>query len=188
MADSRGPTNPQNASNDNVHILLAICKWSLLGMYLFLEMFTIIDAVTGRWAPWAVAMQNEALKFWFYGLAASVLLDVYELFIVIPTLVRAKFVGKSGPPNEKPETVVLQNGKDGDRIQIKFSATSLSNADSARAKKRQQLYKQLVIDGCDLLIPGTAVGWLPLDPITTGVAGTISAIMGGSQAWERVNP
>lgn len=44
--DARAPkeasTRPPPA-RDNVHFLLLVSKWSLLGMYMFLEMFTIVS-------------------------------------------------------------------------------------------------------------------------------------------------
>jgi len=51
---------------------------------------------------------------------------------------------------------------------------------------RRQLYTPLIIDCCDLLIPGSAVGWIPVSSVTVGVASSISSIIVGQQIWVRV--
>jgi len=183
--ENKVPKRPSPAQN-SIHFLLIVSKWSLLGMYLFVEMFTIVDAVSGTWRPWAVTAQTEALKIWVYALASSVLLDLYEIMIIYsaqstaaPTTTlsaskREQQLGSSEP--EKP----AENDKD--RIN-----TPSPSALGTSQTKCQQLYRQLVIDSCDLLIPSVAVGWLVFDPVTVGVAGSISALVGGSDAWARVN-
>jgi hypothetical protein len=51
---------------------------------------------------------------------------------------------------------------------------------------KKQLYTSLIIDSCDLLIPGSAVGWLPVSSVTVGIASSISSIIVGQQIWARV--
>ena len=167
------------APQDSLHFLLVFAKWSLLGVYLFLEMFTIVDAVTGTWRPWAVTAQLESLKLWFYALSVSVVLDLYEIFVVYPELATSPAT-KPGAAAEKPASERARENKNEE-------ANPDTQAVSTRAAKRRALYRQLVIDGCDALIPGATVGWLGLDPVTVGAVGTISAIVGGSDAWVRVN-
>ena len=48
------------------------------------------------------------------------------------------------------------------------------------------LYVQLVIDCCDLLIPGSAVGWLPVGLLVVGTATSISSILAGQRIWMKV--
>jgi hypothetical protein len=166
----------------------------LLGAYLFVEMFTIVDAVAGTWRPWAVVTQTEALKLWFYALAVSVVLDLYEIFVVYSPGSTA-----SSPPQAATATAAATSKGPPPVNEEKKQASRNTNAPSTagagagadafdfNAAKRRSTYRQLIIDGCDLLIPGAAVGWLALDPITVGVAGTISALVGGSDAWARAN-
>jgi hypothetical protein len=47
-------------------------------------------------------------------------------------------------------------------------------------------YKQLVIDGCDLFIPGAVVGWMPFSPLTVGVAMAISTLLQLGDMWPRI--
>ena len=51
---------------------------------------------------------------------------------------------------------------------------------------RRELYTSLLIDSCDILIPGSAVGWLPASSVTVGVASSISSVIVGRQIWRRV--
>ncbi|KEQ78863.1 hypothetical protein M438DRAFT_369928 [Aureobasidium pullulans EXF-150] len=48
------------------------------------------------------------------------------------------------------------------------------------------LASDLVLDCCDILIPGSAVGWIPVDSVTVGIASSISSIIAGQQIWARV--
>ncbi|KIW67029.1 hypothetical protein PV04_06307 [Phialophora macrospora] len=168
----------KTAAQNGLHLLLLVSKWSLLGAYLFVEMFTIVDAVAGTWRPWAVATQTEALKLWFYALAVSVVLDLYEILLVYSPDSTAS---SPAPATSKGGAPVNEEKKQASR-----RADAGADSSAFDAAKRRSTYRQLIIDGCDLLIPGAAVGWLALDPITVGVAGTISALVGGSDAWARV--
>ncbi|KAI4824828.1 hypothetical protein E4T44_10043 [Aureobasidium sp. EXF-8845] len=51
---------------------------------------------------------------------------------------------------------------------------------------KRQLYTSLIIDACDLLIPGSAVDWIPVSSVTVGIASSISSIIVGQQIWARV--
>jgi hypothetical protein len=51
---------------------------------------------------------------------------------------------------------------------------------------KKTLYTSLVIDCCDILIPGSAVGWIPVSSVTVGIASSISSIIVGQQIWQRV--
>jgi hypothetical protein len=51
---------------------------------------------------------------------------------------------------------------------------------------KKQLYTTLAIDCCDILIPGSAVGWIPVSSVTVGIASSISSVIVGQQIWTRV--
>ncbi|KAH0844801.1 PEX11 domain protein [Fonsecaea pedrosoi] len=185
------PTKPSQPTiaQSSVHSLLIVSKWSLLGMYLFIEMFTIVDAVLGTWRPWAVTAQIEALKFWFYALSASVALSLYELLFVYPDPASSKN-NNNQSANEKKEkttsTVVEKTSRKGGAVD-ESSEPEQTKPRNPPTAKRNAIFRQLVIDTCDLLIPAAAVGWFPLDPVTVGAAGSVSALLGGSDVWYRVN-
>lgn len=76
-------------------------------------------------------------------------------------------------------------------LQIWFFAISVSllltfyDLLSSHTSKKQ-LYTALLIDSCDILIPGSAVGWIPVSSVTVGVASSISSVIVGQQIWGRV--
>ncbi|KAI1617050.1 peroxisomal biogenesis factor 11 [Exophiala viscosa] len=179
---------------DNIKVVLTVAKFSLLGMYLFLEMFTLTDAMQITKTSWAPTIQIEALKFWFYSLAVSVVLSVYELFVLqFSSTSPAHANGTNSSPVENEKTkasqatiTVKSGGKESTTVVVQPKSTSIAH--DLRANRRQALFKQIVADSCDLLIPGAVVGWVPLGPVPVGVAGSISAVLGGSDVWARVNP
>ncbi|CAD0087604.1 unnamed protein product, partial [Aureobasidium vineae] len=48
------------------------------------------------------------------------------------------------------------------------------------------LYTTLICDVCDITIPGSAVGWIPVSSVTVAIASSISSILVGKDIWERV--
>jgi len=48
------------------------------------------------------------------------------------------------------------------------------------------LASSFVLDCCDILIPGSAVGWIAVDAVTVGIASCISSVIAGQQIWVRV--
>ncbi|KIX04866.1 uncharacterized protein Z518_05737 [Rhinocladiella mackenziei CBS 650.93] len=187
-------TSPPKAAGDNIRAALTVTKWSLLGIYLFMEMFTITNAmfITSYW--WGPTLQLESLKFWFYSIAVSILLSLYKIYLL----------GSSPSPTSSfSDAAVIQNANETPpktRRQKKSQKTtrekqqepsSHSHAHTSsldvQAAERYALYKQLAIDSCDLVIPGSILGWTPLDPVVVGIAGSISAVLGASNVWARVD-
>lgn len=119
---------------------------------------------------WGPRVQREANKCWFYSLVASILLSLVQLL-----LLNFKTAERSDKTDEK-ETSRPQ-GK----------ASSAGNPVPQNAMSA--ICIQLVIDCCDLLLPGAAVGWTPdllASPLVVGVGSTISTTVSGSQIWKRV--
>lgn len=136
---------------------------------------------------WAPTLQLEALKFWFYSLAVSVVLGVYELLVLSFASVLPNATDKPHE-NEKAAQAKITVKSGGKESTVVVQPKTTSVAQDLRATRRQALVKQIVADSCDLLIPGAVVGWVPLGPVPVGVAGSISAVLGGSDVWARVNP
>jgi len=141
-------------------------KFTFLGLYFLLEMFTITDVMgltNLEWGPWLVRQGN---LFWFYGLACSLLLGIWEIWF--------------GEEVEEAKTGAGE--KDG---------VKKGSAEKEVVEKRAERdlpYKQIMIDGCDLLIPGAAVGWLPYSPLTISVAMSISTVLSMSDMWAKYRP
>jgi hypothetical protein len=95
-------------------------------------------------------MQREALKFWVYGLAGSIVLSVYELLFV-------SFSDGREDRDEKEE----KNKNSVGTSEIERRRRTTGN-EKGLSVKRNQAMAQLVMDFCDILIPVSAVGWVDL--------------------------
>jgi len=149
-------------------------------MYFFLEMTTIVRIylhkimlrieadhgvqtnVMGITAyDWADTAQLESLKFWFYAIAVSIMLTLYDLFFVP----RSRHATSQKPPK----------------------STSTSKRKQSTVKGPQTgLYLDLVTDVFDLVIPGSAVGWIALDKVPVSLAMASSSLIAGKRIWDRV--
>jgi hypothetical protein len=118
---------------------------------------------------WGPRLELEANKFWFYSIAFSILVSLY-------TLVQAFFTPKNtAPATEKTSP------------EIKTEASSSeANPTVQKEVSYVALSKQLVVDGCDLLIAGSSVDWIIADDVTVGTAYIISSALAGRDIWNRV--
>jgi hypothetical protein len=114
---------------------------------------------------WGPQLTQESNKFWFYGIVMSILLGLYQIFFappVTPTGEKATSSSKEKTPGDINPTLAKPNSKN------------------------TQLYRQLLIDSCDLFIPGAAVGWIPSEPLTVGVFMSISSILAMGSMWSKI--
>ena len=114
-------------------------------------------------------LQNEANKCWFYAISFSILLSLYQWFGLA-------FITPTTKDTQKSES-----SKDEDETKAEAAKFQVDK-DAAYA----QIHVQLAIDGCDLLIPGYSVGWIPVDQTAVGVAQFISSALAARQIWRRV--
>ncbi|KAK4494712.1 hypothetical protein PRZ48_014068 [Zasmidium cellare] len=148
---------------------LEVSKWGFLGMYFFLEMFTISNALGATSFEWGPKVQMEANRCWFFALVASILVSGYEVL-----LFWAQASG-NGVVDEQTNGYAKAKGSKAAATEGKTTSPGLG-----------KVYQQLVIDGCDIFIPGAAVGWIPVGPLVVGIASTISTTVAGAQIWQRV--
>ena len=45
--------------------------------------------------------------------------------------------------------------------------------------------KKIIVDGCDLLIPGSFLGWIGVGNVTVGMAMVLSTVLSGRDLWTR---
>lgn len=112
--------------------------------------------------PWNAPVLVEANKFWFYALGLSVFGAVYELvfhFLWASADGRRAQKGKEKKGDSKKKPVP--------------SATPL--------------VKRIVVDGCDLLIPGLFLGWTPFGSLGVGLAMLLSTGVTSRDIWVGVN-
>ncbi|KAF7196688.1 hypothetical protein HII31_02058 [Pseudocercospora fuligena] len=153
--------------------LLEVGKWSFLGMYFFLEMFTIGNALGVSSSEWAPKLQGEANKSWFYALVLSIVLGLWQIMF-------HRFSGIS----VGPDTAAAAAESTGDK-ERKESGEKLKQR-VPRPMIDSRVYTQLIIDCCDLFIPGSAIGWIPADLVFVGTVSTVSSLLAGQQIWNRV--
>jgi hypothetical protein len=121
---------------------------------------------------WGPNLLQESNKFWFYALTSSLLLSMYQIF-----LGSAMFT----QPTKSTTTEKVDASTDNK------SSTSEKSQSGAPQRDMSQVYKQFIVDGCDILIPGSVVGWIPADAVTVGVAMSLSSFLSARDIWFKVN-
>lgn len=126
-------------------LLPKVISWE----YILTTQFHAMDIYPST--TWINNIQTEAYKFWFYGLALSVLGAVWSLFTTTTTT-----SGQSKKRNEK-------------------SAATAT------------LVKRVIVDGCDLMIPGSLLGWMSIGSETVGMAMVLSTVVSMRDVWIQAN-
>jgi hypothetical protein len=121
-------------------------------------------------AIWGGLLFREAQKFWFYAIATSILLSVVELW-------SATWIPASA--DRSPESKSKIEGSE----EQAGSSKGPNAADSARILQQNKLRSQLVMDCCDIFIPGSFLGWTPLAPLYVGIAMSISSALAMRVLW-----
>jgi len=107
---------------------------------------------------WADTAQLESLKFWFYAIVVSIILTLCDLFFMPRSKQATSQRGSSSTKRKQSTTRAAQTG----------------------------LYLDLATDMCDLVIPGSAVGWIALDKVPVGLAMASSSLIAGTRMWHRI--
>lgn len=133
--------------------------------------------------PWATQLQHEALKCWFYGISFSILLGYYQILTAYPQSKKATPTRKI---DEKNAEVAIE--KDASSAAVKFTKKGAELEKLAEDRRaRARTYTQLAIDHCDIFLPGSAVGWIPVGSVMVGTCQSISSLLAMGQVWERVS-
>lgn len=112
--------------------------------------------------PWNDHVMDQANTFWFYALSFSVAGAIWALLV--------------SPVEQSSKT----NGKRKNRKTVSEKATPVKpTAASARVK-------QIVVDGCDLLIPLELLGWMPTGDVVVGSTMVLSTLLTAQEIWTRV--
>jgi len=145
-----------------------------LSEYQIIDVLLQTDALkltATTWGPWVL---REAYKFWFYAQVASILLSLYDLLLGWTTV----------------ELTVEVKSLDGKVVKVKDSSKAAAAEQSVKIKGGMadtlSIFKKLFVDGCDILIPGSTVGWINVDPLTVGVTGCISTAVSMRNIWVRI--
>lgn len=144
----------------NYCMLLAIlcCEYQLKGK-------TNIDTLQlhamGVWAvPWEERVMREANTFWFYALCFSLTGTLYALL-------------SSGSSETRGRGGKKKNARKSEKV---AASKAVSSA----------LWMQLLIDGCDLLIPAELLNWMPTGDLVIGSTMILSTLLAAGGIWARV--
>ena len=118
---------------------------------------------------WGPALQNEANKMWFYAISFSILLSLYNLAILVI----------STPSNQGKQSTISKVDQN-----EKSSKAEVLKVDRSNAFIK--LVVHLAIDCCDLLIPGSSIGWILVPEAAVGAAQATSSALATPQIWRRV--
>ncbi|PYI05401.1 hypothetical protein BO78DRAFT_371055 [Aspergillus sclerotiicarbonarius CBS 121057] len=164
-------TTPRSMSTDSrqsgggswgemITTILEISKWSCFGCYFLLEDLTLLHATSIHPLPttWNKTLLTEANKFWFYAL----------LFSLLTSGMSFLSLSFSSSPSSS------SNAKKNKRNPTTRSITPFS------------LFKKVLVDTCDLLIPGTFLGWIPMQQMGVGVGMVTSTLVSGWEIWRTI--
>ncbi|KAL3472176.1 peroxisomal biogenesis factor 11 [Aspergillus californicus] len=146
------------SSTGTILSVMELAQYTFLGLYLFLENFTILHDMKVVQVDWYAPLMAEANKFWFYALTLSILRASWDLF----------FASAPAPTKGPKGTVVADNKK-----------TKTASA------PKWPLLKRIIIDGCDLTLPGSFLGWTPVSGLQIGGAMVVSTVFAAHGVWER---
>ena len=131
---------------------------------------------------WATTAQTESLEFWFYALVVSMLLSLYDLAFGM----KQPFATSSKAASQKRAAAIDTKQKPAGRNEKTTSNEGTSSLSAPFWTQYGNLLIDLAIDGCDLTIPGTAVGWLTIDKDMVGLAMATSTVLTGQRIWMKV--
>jgi hypothetical protein len=128
-----------------------------------------------KWAGWVFV---EAHKFWGYALFLSIIVALLELpsLYVTPT-VQIRPVKGNYEGTRKQEVEAKKE---------KLAHLRVKRQIRQQVLKRRKVWKNLVIDTCDIFIPGFITGWYVLSSRTVGALSVVSSVLAGLDIWERV--
>lgn len=113
---------------------------------------------------WYMPILLEANKFWFCAICISIAKTSKELML-----------GSAGPSTP--------NGSSGTDEKKKKNTKEI--APSKPAPSTLSLLNRIVIDILDLTLPGSFLGWVPLETLGIGMAMLVSTVLVWPTAWTK---
>ncbi|KAL6232173.1 hypothetical protein BDW75DRAFT_25244 [Aspergillus navahoensis] len=145
------------SSSGTIRSVVELAQYTFLGLYLLLEDLTILHDMNVARVDWYHPLMTEANKFWFYALVLSIIRCTWELFLPSAPATPSK---ASSSSNEKSKAAAQQS-----------------------SASKWPLVKQIIIDGCDLTLPGSFLGWTPVTPLQFGLGMVVSTVLAGHDVW-----
>lgn len=110
---------------------------------------------------WNMSVMIEANKLWFYALCISVTGAVWRLLFSSTV--------HSNTQVSRP---------DGDQKKEESEKTS-----SEPVSPTIPLLKRIIVDGCDLALPASFLGWVALGDLEVGMAMVVSTVVASWDIW-----
>ena len=135
---------------------------------------------------WSGFVFQEAMRCWFLSIACSIALLTIEIYTA---LVADEPPSSGGSEADKPEES-QSNEKAAEKPESSKISDDHEKEKARDASARRHVHRtlwRLVGAGCDLLIPGTFVGWLTVKPVVVASASIFSSTMSIGEVWARVN-
>ncbi|KAI1079876.1 peroxisomal biogenesis factor 11 [Whalleya microplaca] len=188
---------------------------SFNGMYLLLEAATIVDALQieglALWTPgWERAVSTEAQRFWLFALVCGVgagTLRILDVLAHTPVPASNEDVKEKEKEKEKAEVGMEEEtnekgGQEGEGQQdeahreLKREQERLRTIVAKRKAERRRWIREVktkvhklgrgvVANALDITLPGSAIGWVPVDAGTVGLATLVTTVLTGMDVWER---
>ena len=108
---------------------------------------------------WSTPLLIEANKFWFYAICLSITRTLWEWFCR-STAQSKPHVDEKEKRSEKP-----------------------TSSEQVQVSSNVPLWERLVVDVCDLSLPGCFVGWIPLSDFGVGMAMIVSSVVASRDVW-----
>lgn len=117
---------------------------------------------------WYRAVMTEANKFWFYALVLSIMRCILEILSG-----SAKTQGQEkGQAKGQEKSSEKKDGKDKSPVPVLTPTPA-----------KWPLVKKMIIDSCDLALPGSFIGWVPVTALQVGLAMVVSTLLAGHNVW-----
>jgi hypothetical protein len=127
----------------------------------------------GIWtASWPPGLFVEAQKFWLYSISFGIMIGFvqwYKLYMTPSILIL---------PAEKDEKTEDKEGEE--------ESKKATQEAKANVERRGKIMKGIVINLCDLSIPGAITGWVPVWGANVGWLSAVSTLLGSGDIWARI--
>ncbi|KAH6887583.1 peroxisomal biogenesis factor 11 [Thelonectria olida] len=173
------------APEKNLEVWLDVVSKTCLGMFGMIETLTLVDLigipgleVFGPARSSEIDAQSQ--YFWFFGLATSVTISLIKLSKVnVPPIAEKE--------QEKPTKTVSEKADEKEDTKEKAAkdAEEKKRLKEVAAKKKV-LLRSIVSDVVDMLLPGSAIGFVKISGASVSSAMFFTTLTTGWAAWDRI--
>ncbi|GAD94741.1 hypothetical protein NFIA_055860 [Paecilomyces variotii No. 5] len=148
------PRQSEANEGDSVRTALELVKWTCFGIYLAMEDLTINGPDVHRHLLTEIHRQLDAMGVYSTSWSSWMLVEAHKFWFCALSL------------------------------SLLGSLWMLLVADpKTSASKSSSWVKRIIIDGCDLLIPGSMVGWISVSPLVVAMNMVVSTVLAAQDIW-----